>query len=299
MDSLKLVPVTNGHPKELVTADNYKKYAVGSVAGIKQDAYRVYPKITIGDKGAIDAVMGGKKYLSCGYVATIVEKSGVWNGVAYDEVQTNIRYNHIAIVDTPRAGDEAVIHFDGLEIQQSQEFIMNKIIVDGVEYTCDEALAGLVAKLQTTQKDAMDKAVKVEAERDVIKSQLEKVQADHAELSKSLPSQIEAGVKSRLAVIEGAKAFGVEVQADQDDQAVKVACLKVSAPNLVLDGKSAEYINAAFDLAFETRKNADVGRVQLADGVQPQTQQGVKQENSSETSRAQMIENLKKQSRGE
>lgn len=292
--SLALVPVTNGHPSVLVTPENYKQYAVGSVGDVQTDAYRLYPKLNIIDKQAIDDIRAGKKFLSCGYTADIVQKFGNWNGSEYDEEQTNIVYNHIAIVDAPRAGDEAVMHFDGLEVTHTQEVPMNKIIIDGKEYQCDEALAGVVAGLQTAQKDASANLAKAEGERDMLKSQLEKAQADSVEVAKNVPAQIESAVKARLALIDSAAKFDVEIKPEQSDREVRVACLAKNAPTLNLDGKDDLYVEAAFDMALASIGNTDIGRRQLSE-VHVDQNLVV---DSADNARKAMIENMKNLSRG-
>jgi len=291
--SLALVPVTDGHPRDLVTPENYKTYSVGSVGDVRVDAYRIYPKLRIVDKTAIENVRSGKKYLSCGYTAEIVKKSGVWNGVAYDEVQTKIRYNHIAIVDSPRAGDEAVMHFDGLEIQQSQEIPMKKIIIDGSEYEADEALAGVVASMQQAKTQLDSKIAAFEGERDTLKAELEKVKSEAKTLSDSMPSSIESAVKVRLALIDSAKVFGVQVTSDQTDRQVREACLKIAG--VAFDGKDEVYVQAAFDTALTLRSSIDVGAVQLMGNRGSATQS----DTSDEDPRVNMIKNMKAASRGE
>jgi hypothetical protein len=292
--SLALVPVTNGHPSVLVTPDNYKQYAVGSVGDVVSDAYRLYPKLNIIDKQAIEDIRAGKKFLSCGYTADIVSKSGNYNGSEYDEEQTNIIYNHVALVDKPRAGDEAVMHFDGLDVQHTQEVEMKKIIIDGKEYEADEALAGIVAQFQVDSKESSEKLAKAEGERDMLKSQVEKLQLDAAESAKSVPAQIEGAVKARLALIDAAQKFEVEIKPEQTDREVRVACLAKNAPSLNLDGKDDLYVEAAFDMALATVGTADVGRRQLSEVHVDHD----KVEDSAESARLRMIDSLKSLSRG-
>ena len=53
----------------------------------------------------------------------------VYNGEPFDFRQTNIRYNHLAIVDEARAGPEARIVLDGEDavlINQEEAIMANK-----------------------------------------------------------------------------------------------------------------------------------------------------------------------------
>jgi hypothetical protein len=197
-------------------------------------------------------------------------------------------------VDKPRAGDEAVMHFDGLDVQHTQEVEMKKIIIDGKEYEADEALAGIVAQFQVDSKESSEKLAKAEGERDMLKSQVEKLQLDAAESAKSVPAQIEGAVKARLALIDAAQKFEVEIKPEQTDREVRVACLAKNAPSLNLDGKDDLYVEAAFDMALATVGTADVGRRQLSEVHVDHD----KVEDSAESARLRMIDSLKSLSRG-
>jgi len=115
--TLKMTPLTNNHPTERVTADNRDKYSVGNLGeNVVQDQLHGFVSVplSIQQKDAVSDVEGGKRGLSCGYTTDVVERPGVWGGVRYDAIQTNIRYNHLAIVDEGRAGDDAVLKMDGV-----------------------------------------------------------------------------------------------------------------------------------------------------------------------------------------
>lgn len=58
------------------------------------------------------ALAKGKKDLSLGYDCDFEEKPGVWNGQAYEVVQTNLRGNHIALVHEGRVPGARVL--DGM-----------------------------------------------------------------------------------------------------------------------------------------------------------------------------------------
>jgi len=138
LDSMKLKPITNNHPAEKVTADNIKKYQIGTMGcnpsdwvdnyGLKfpeamergetgTDGFHVSIDLTITDAKAIKEIEEqGKSALSMGYDCEIEETTGVWCGIAYDCIQRNIQYNHCSLVDGARAGDAARIRFDDKDI---------------------------------------------------------------------------------------------------------------------------------------------------------------------------------------
>lgn len=137
INSLRMKPITNDHPSEVVTPDNIKKYQVGSMGGNPAadgtyqgdpeytsnggvydgrngklpytDRYHLTSDMSITENEAITDVVNGKRALSAGYSVDLEETPGVWMGMPYDAIQRNISYNHVAIVDRGRAGDAARI----------------------------------------------------------------------------------------------------------------------------------------------------------------------------------------------
>lgn len=100
-------PVTNGHPDEDVTPDNYNIYQKGHVqhvrAGTGDDANKIIADLYITDRDLIHAIQNGKREVSAGYYAEDCEDD-------HGRVcQTKIRGNHVAVVDNGRAGASVAI----------------------------------------------------------------------------------------------------------------------------------------------------------------------------------------------
>lgn len=114
MRTFALVPVTDDHPPEMITSRNAKKYAVGAVGEqIRKDGDKIAAPIMVYDEDTIRKMQGGKVSLSCGYQCDLVNEPGeTANGEKYDAIQTNIRGNHVALVDVARAGREARVRMD-------------------------------------------------------------------------------------------------------------------------------------------------------------------------------------------
>ena len=114
LDTMKLIPVTNNHPPEQLNAENTKKYQSGytgeDVCQLSNNFMKV--GVTVTDKSAINDIMSGKNQMSAGYTCDLEMTSGIFDGEKYDAIQKNIHYNHLAIVDTARAGPEAKIKLD-------------------------------------------------------------------------------------------------------------------------------------------------------------------------------------------
>lgn len=104
-------PITLDHPREPVTAANWKEHARGVVMGALRDGDYLAFDLLLMDASAIAAVDAGKKQLSNGYAADIE----VGSFVAADGTKCQARQsritdgNHIALVDRARAGSECRI----------------------------------------------------------------------------------------------------------------------------------------------------------------------------------------------
>jgi len=123
LDSFGNITVTNNHPDTgLINAAVASRYAVGMTGDVvARDGSRMRGKIALFDGGAIDAAESGKVQLSNGYTCDLVHQSGVHPEFGeYDAIQTNIRGNHVAIVDAGRAGPECRMRVDGVLVEGVQ-----------------------------------------------------------------------------------------------------------------------------------------------------------------------------------
>lgn len=276
--TLQGVPLTIDHPAEKVTPENAKALAVGNISGISTDSYRVYADITITDKEAIEAVKNGKRALSCGYTCDTEQKQGVWMGVEYDAIQTNIKYNHVALVDRGRAGDDARIRFDGFDAvltkdlgkerrdqQPKEDKNMSKIRLDGVKgtFNADEEvvdyietltkqLAEAEARVSELTKELEIEVAKAKAEADAEKELKEQVAQELTELKEQLPAMVEAEVKEQTALIEVASKADVAIEAGMSAQAIKTAIVLKAFPKADVEAlKQDAYLQARYDGAVE------------------------------------------------
>ena len=113
LDSLRMAPVTLNHPAQMVTADNARSLAVGAIGdSILKLGDRIASPITVWDRGAVAAATTTHGEISLGYMATVEDRAGEWNGQKYDRVQVARRANHVALVDRGRHGPEVALHAD-------------------------------------------------------------------------------------------------------------------------------------------------------------------------------------------
>lgn len=99
--SFENVPITIEHPDQNVDPDNYNSLSVGHMRDIHKGTYQGKPVMmgtaVITDANAIEMVESGDLVnLSCGYDCDIADDD--------NPKQTNIRGNHIALCQIPRAG---------------------------------------------------------------------------------------------------------------------------------------------------------------------------------------------------
>lgn len=271
-DSLKtlaLKPLTDDHPTTKVTPANAKELQVGSLGEeLKTDAYRVSAPISITRKDTIDRILNGKRALSCGYDCDVEITSGTWMGMDYDAIQRNIRYNHVAVVDAGRAGDDAVMRFDSrgevikakakkteaVASQHKEDAGMKAFKFDNKEYAEESevilalgeqksALDALKAELQ----EIKDSLAKAEGERDSAKDELEQVKKDLSEAQDA--TKLDEAVNARLAFVKSVEGTGIEFKGDVKE--AREAVILKAFPKAELEGKSDAYVSARFDSALE------------------------------------------------
>lgn len=110
-----------------------------------------------------------------GYTVDLVPETGTYNGEPYDYMQTNIRYNHLAIVDEARAGPEARIALDGEDavLINKEEAKMaskklRKVKIDAEEYMLEDDAAEHVEKM-------MAEKMKMEKEKEELERKIEEL----------------------------------------------------------------------------------------------------------------------------
>lgn len=111
LDTYRLLPVTNGHPVEGgVDLDNAPYLEVGSTgddvrAEDHEGGVLARGDIAIRRRSAIQAIEAGRRQLSHGYWAVLIDESGVTpDGEPYDVIQIPVAGDHMALVDLGRAG---------------------------------------------------------------------------------------------------------------------------------------------------------------------------------------------------
>lgn len=244
--------VTNDHPSQLVNSDTYKNDTVGVVVSAgRQDGDFVVVDMIIKDKKAIKTVESGKCELSAGYTSMYDMRPGVTpDGESYDAMQTQIKINHVAIVDRARAGAMARI-FDS-----KRGRVMFKIdICDGVSIEVEDAKQAEAIQFAMTKANEASKALDAAAAKtDAVQAQLDSANEKIAKLELECSDE---AIKTRVASIaqvssDARKVAGETFSCDSVDVLeIKRAAMAVKRPSLDWASKSEAYVEAAFDMAKE------------------------------------------------
>lgn len=121
------VPILREH--KLDSADNpLKEERVGftGTSAVWKEPY-IMNALTIVDKEAIELIEKDvKRELSASYQYAPVFKSGSFNGEKYDFIMTDIRANHVALVEEGRAGSDVLV-YDGFKKDDKDPSLSKKI----------------------------------------------------------------------------------------------------------------------------------------------------------------------------
>ena len=273
-------PMTLDHV--FVNSENAKEVVVGSVTGKAEPlGSSVVAPIVVYDNTAIqEAMAGNAKELSVGYSAILDETPGWGDPITgeyalksdgdqfdvpegwqeFDAIQRDIKVNHIAMVYRGRAGI-AKLNMDGeqenpyttdVDINKEDKQEMIKIKLDGAqEFEVAPEVASHIEALNAKADTAI-------AERDALKA---KVDAMPAEIEAAV-AKAKADADALAALIAVAAEAGVKADG-LDAKGIKVAYVK-EISGLDVSEKSDAYIDAAFDIAKESDKMAEVRKATTA-----------------------------------
>lgn len=247
--SLRGAPVTNEHPPTMVTGDNVRRYQVGTaLTDGRQDGEHVAAELVVQDAATLRDVQSGKAELSCGYKLDIVKTAGVTpDGEAYDAIQTNIRINHVAIVQRGRAGS-ARLRLDGLTDEDiayamdaadaAQESNMNEEL---------ERLKAAVAALTTRAEKAEQALVAQTARADAAEAEVR----TRTDAATQIPALVAARVKLEREAGKLLPEFRCDGASDADIQRAVIKL--VDNEDLAKDGTQAHpiYLQARYDAAVK------------------------------------------------
>jgi hypothetical protein len=152
-------PITDDHPDDWVSPDNWKDLSKGMGKDVRRgdgvDSDFLMADLLVTDKDTIQKVIDGKVEISLGYDADYTETS---KGKG---LQSNIRVNHIALVDKGRCGSRCSIGDSFMSTKTKKEPWYKELL--GIKRTVDQAIE---AAEKTSDSDDDDDKTKDDDEPD-------------------------------------------------------------------------------------------------------------------------------------
>lgn len=280
LKTLKMIPVTDDHPQEFVDANN----ASALQKGFTGESYRtdedgnIVVRIKVTDSGLINKILSGRKAeLSLGYSVALKKDEGTYKGERYDYRQTDIVYNHLAVVEMGRAGRNARFRLDSkktCELAETRYNNDNFKSIEGINMSDTEKKLDHEVEVQKARFDALTN------ERDLLKHKLDTAEAKSKALESTLASvtkerddlkQVnldsiinERAIERTNIAVRAAAVLGEDFSAythHSNREIMEAALKRVDSKNGIevsYNGASDEYVKGVFDKvtgAIATKRN--------------------------------------------
>jgi hypothetical protein len=266
-------PITNDHPSNGVTIDNWSALAKGAIGEVVRDGEYARMSGLITDKATISDYQAGKRELSGGYGAEIVVADGVnAKGEPFVAKQTTIDGNHVALVDRGRAGSECSIrdalprcatapqsfldHFLKQEIPAVKTMLIDGLTVDIAN--ADTAMA-TIQTILAARDEARAKVAGLQTEVATLTTDKATLDAQVVTLnqqlvdSKPTPAQLRDAARNYALTAGKAKALGVAVTDAMDEPAIMSATVTAKMGDAA-KGWNADQIAASFAVLTKDAK---------------------------------------------
>lgn len=284
--SFIMKPITDDHPTEAVTADNYTKLAKGMVAGAVRDGDYISFDLMFMDAATIKKIESGKVELSNGYSTELEFSDGVSpDGKPYQAIQKSIIGNHVALVDKARAGPDCAIGLcDAMTVEtfrtmlrdntigdeQMPDVKLVQIVRDGLPFEVNDAarviIEGLDAKLAKMNTDAAKQATDHASAIAAKDAKIATLDAENATLKTAqvTDADLDKRVEARAKLVSDAK----KIAGDKLDVTGANADIKKRAVLTRLGDGYKDRDAAFFDAAFELQVAGVGTRDTMRDGIQ-------------------------------
>ena len=273
-------PVTDLHPRDMLSPSNAKQLAVGHVSGAsaRADAGKfVEAQLVITDGPMIAAIEAGdRSEVSCGYTCDLLHGAGVFNGEHYDAEQKNIIYNHVGIGprNWGRAGAEVALRLDSNtpddfalgtdaaravltdEPKRDSHMDLVTIRIDGIEAQVSPTAAQVMQRTldarDTAVRDAAAKLVELQKRFDTQHAELDATKTQLAQAAD--PKRFDTALRERLDLLDRARpVLGRDAKLDgKSPREIKELALeKMKAGGKLLSERSDSYVDALFDMTVD------------------------------------------------
>lgn len=227
------LPITIGHPREMVNPSNVKTLKVGQSvrdaapeSGSKATQY-LSTRLQIEDAQAISKIDAGElQELSCGYTVRLDTTPGVWNGQPYDAIQRQVRLNHVALLPSGqgRSGSDVGLRLDASDSTSAFSVPKEPTMLikfdeqdpKAPQHEVSEVVAPLIQELQQKLKTNEARIVELTAQLAASSS------VTAAATASTAPA---AGAQKLDSKDADAKLGAAEARADQAEKALKDAQL--------------------------------------------------------------------------
>lgn len=180
-DSFKLLPITNDHQwlgREGADAREYQEGTSGDTVTVKGDMLYVPLKFT-GDEIIEDLESGDKEELSASYTNELS-----WaDNPDYDFVASDIKGNHIALVEKGRCGSDVRVLNQAMEFKHMKKTKVSnelKLIIDGKEVDLEQFFKQEAKEDAHTDTDAIKDA----ENKDVVETEKDEIVTDNEDTDK-------------------------------------------------------------------------------------------------------------------
>ncbi|MBB3928792.1 hypothetical protein GGR43_004537 [Sphingobium jiangsuense] len=277
-------PVTDDHPKDAVTADNWRDHARGTIMGVMREGDYLAFDLLLTDAATIAKVDGGKRELSNGYAAELeFGDFKAADGTICQARQSKITGgNHVALVDRGRAGSECAIK-DGFAVCDANPAILAALTTGDtpmkirigdaeVDATNGEAVRIAVDALNTKLSDSAKALTDAQAKVAEQATTLAAKDAEIATLNQKVadsaltPAKLRDAAKAYAQVCDKAKALGVTFAEDADADAIMKAVVDAKMGDQA-KGWTADQIAASFAVLSKDAKAADPVRDAFRGGI--------------------------------
>ena len=242
-------PVTDLHPGEHVSPENFSNYAKGHIQNVRRKGDKLVADLFINDARLISDIQNKVKVeVSCGYTCDYVEDGK-------DFKQVNIRGNHVAVVPSGRAGHDVAIQDSAFNAEKGDSPMkkMLKEIFKAFSVATKDASPEEVDELAEVTAEALEPEEEVQDAVPIESDKPEAVQ-DAVPTEESSEEAVEAEDACEAAKDEEPKAEDLETKIDRlmemlsslmstKDEAVEEEVKPEEAEEKVEDSEEAEVIS--------------------------------------------------------
>ena len=283
--SLAGLPVTVGHPEDLVSPSTWDAVAVGHVGDAcrpERDSGLVVAPLVVSSAAAIESVERGDLVeVSAGYSCDLDPTPGLYNGIPYRAVQRRIRYNHAALgpAGWGRAGSDVRLRLDGAAVEvapppppspEKHTPMMDPKKPPMVDAVAADAPApaepapaapaspdaARIAALESALADAMRQNAELRAKLEAMMPPKPEVEV---ELEDSLSPAVQDSIAAkRLRLLAGVRAVcGADTRTDGvSSSELRATVVARAFPSVKLDGLDARALTALSDAALDAVSSA-------------------------------------------